>query len=218
MRPSFPPGTVTRLRGDARRIGVAAGCTAVVNVLFLLVALLWIGPAALVDRTVLTELARRNPTPILVQDGLKFVSAALSVVMLHGFYRWLQPVAPRAVSVGTLFGGLSVSCLLANAVLSLVATLGRGAPAVAQGAAQVELVIGLLALGAIACNGIWYLLVHWIARRQNSLPRGLTTLGLVIGGLSLLPPLGLVVLALTIGWSIWLNRVMMLGDFDHRSG
>lgn len=205
-------GSVFLACGPARTIGITAGLTAVVNLLSLLVALLWIGPAALVDRTVLTALALHNPAPILVQDGLKLVSAALSAVLLTGFFRWLRPGSPRVVTIGTLFGSLSVLCLLGNAALSLSGTLAlqQLAPAAPeQVAAQVGLVIGLLALGAIMLNGGWYGLVHWAARQQHALPKGLTRLGLVIGGLSLLPPLGIVVLVLSIIWAVWLNRVML---------
>lgn len=221
MRTVQQPSNVPLGRRAARTIGIAAGLTAVVNLLSLLVALLWIGPAALVDRTVLTALALHNPAPILVQDGLKLVSAALSIVLLNEFFRWLRPGSPRTVTIGTLFGSLSVLCLLGNAALSLSGTLALQhlAPAAPeQVTAQVGLVIGLLAFGAIMLNGGWYGLVHWAARQQHALPRGLTLLGLVMGGLSLLPPLGIVVLVLSMIWAVWINRVMLLSVLVKHTG
>ncbi len=204
-------GPVSLTGTTARTIGLAGGLTAVVNLLSLLVALVWIGPAAQVDRAVLNELALHNPAPILVQDVLKLVSAGLSIVLLNAFFRWLKPGSPGAVTLGTVLGGLSVLCLLGNAVLSLSGTLAlqQMVPVATEPiAAQVGLVLGMLAFGSILLNGGWYALVHWVARRQRALPSGLTVLGLALGGLSLIPPLGILILVLSIVWALWLSRVM----------
>ena len=69
--------------------------------------------------------------------------------------------------------------------------------------------IGLLALGAIVLDGVWLLLISWIALKHQQLPKRLCYLGLGMGVLSLVPPLGIIVLLLGIVWSGWSGRVFL---------
>jgi hypothetical protein len=69
--------------------------------------------------------------------------------------------------------------------------------------------IGILAFAAIFANGPWYLLVSWSALKPGRRPSGLGYLGFVMGALSFLPPLGVIVLLLSIVWSVWLGRTWL---------
>lgn len=169
--------------------------------LFIAVAL--IGLPALRDPARLAELATHNPLPLLLQDGLKFISAAASVVLIVVLFRTLRPTAPTASRIAAAAGLLAVALLLANAVLSLAAVTQAMRGLAVD--ARLNGLIGLLGLAAIAVNGLWYLLVSWTARRAQRLPAGLCGLGQALGVMSLIPFLGLLVLALSVVWSLWLG-------------
>jgi hypothetical protein len=53
-----------------------------VAVATLVVAIALIGPSALADPSKLVDLAIHNPAPLIIQDGLKFVSAAIASVLI----------------------------------------------------------------------------------------------------------------------------------------
>ena len=187
--------------------GAAAGVNALVGVATLLVALLLIGPEVLADRTRFIALALNNPTPIIIQDFLKFIAAAATLMLIVVFFDRLRTTRPLIISIASLFGVLAVLCLLANAILSLLAV--SKAQAGDPSGAQLNTIIGLLAMAIGLTNGIWYLLVHWVAFRSGKLPKGLSLLGIVIGVLSLIPILGLFGLILIIVWSLWLCRFLL---------
>lgn len=176
----------------------------------LFVALFLIGIPALNDPGRLAELAIHNPAPLLLQDGLKFVSAASACVLIFALRKRLRDVAPARMGLATAFGLLALGLLLANAILSLWALLQAANPApggVGAGAALISL-IGILGMAAIMANGLWYLLVHWTAHASRRLPRGLCYLGLGLGVASLAPFLALLVLLLGIVWALWLGVVL----------
>ncbi|MCC6498881.1 MAG: DUF4386 family protein [Anaerolineales bacterium] len=209
--------------------GTAALINVAVTVVTLIVALGFIGAAALADPNKLMELAVRNPTPLIVQDALKVVSAGIAVVLILVFHSRLQNDFPRLVRAATCFGFLSVMCLLVNAGLSLALVTqavnvpqeqtGLNSPlsmlldrrGTADLAAQGSLngLINLLGMAVILVNGLWYLLVSWASLKTNRLPRWINYLGLTMGGLSLLPPLGIFVLVLGIPWSFGLGRALL---------
>jgi len=157
------------------------------------------------------ELAIHNPTPLLVQDSLKLASAVVAVVMILVLFHRLQSSAPGVMKVGALFGLLSVVCLVANAGLSLFAVwnVESIAQAQLQIGKQINTLISLLGLAAIVFNGFWYLASSWVALRSNRLPRGPSLLGLLMGGLSLVPPLAILVLILSIPWSLLLGQALL---------
>ena len=190
--------------------GVAGGANALVGVATLLVALLLIGPDVLADRTRFIALAMSNPTPIIIQDVLKFVAAASTSVLLLVFFQRLRTTRPLLLYIASLSGMLAVLCLLANAMLSLIAVNQAQAnnPSGELGA-HLNTIISLLAMAISVTNGGWYLLVHWAAWQTGSLPNGLSSLGMAIGILSLIPILGLIVLILIIIWSLWLCRFLL---------
>ncbi len=176
----------------------------------LFVALFLIGIPALSDPQRLVELAIHNPTPLLLQDALKFLSTATGVVLIFALRKRLAGVAPTRMGVATAFGLLAIGLLLANATLSLWAVLQAANPApggLSDGAALSGL-IGVLGMAAIMANGVWYLLVNWTARASLRLPRGLCYLGLGLGAASLAPFLAILVLVLGILWAFWLGVVL----------
>ena len=187
--------------------GIAAAVNAFVGVATLLVALLLIGPAVLADRTRFIALALNNPTPIIIQDFLKFVAAAATLMLIVVFFDRLRTTRPLIISFASLFGVLAVLCLLANAILSFLAV--SKAQAGDPSGAQLNTIIGLLAMAIGTTNGMWYLLVHWVALKSGKLPKNLSLLGIVIGALSLVPILGLVGLILIIVWSLCLCRFLL---------
>lgn len=209
--------------------GTAALINVAVTVVTLIVALGFIGAAALADPNKLMELAVRNPTPLIVQDALKVVSAGIAVVLILVFHSRLQNDFPRLVRAATCFGFLSVMCLLVNAGLSLALVTqavnvpqeqtGLNSPlsmlldrrGTADLAVQGSLngLINLLGMAVILVNGLWYLLVSWASLKTNRLSRWINYLGLTMGGLSLLPPLGIFVLVLGIPWSFGLGRALL---------
>ena len=190
-----------------RMSGVAAGINALVGVATLLVALLLIGPEVLADRTRFIALALNNPTPTIIQDLLKFVAAAATLMLIVVLFQRLRTARPLIIGIAFLFGVLAVLCLLANAILSLLAV--SKAQAGDPSGAQLNTIIGLLAMAIGMTNGIWYLLVHWVALQSGRLPKNLSLLGIVIGALSLVPILGLFGLILIIVWSLWLCRFLL---------
>ena len=190
--------------------GIAAFINALLAIATLVVAFGLIGPAALTDDTKLVELAINNPAPLIIQDLLKFASAVVAIVLVVALFSRLRSESPTVMGLATLFGFLSILCLLANASLSLYAV--SQAANFAQGQAemgkQLNGLISLLGMAVIAVNGVWYLLVSWMALKTERLPRRLCYLGLVMGGLSLLPPLGIIVLLLSLAWSVWLGLIL----------
>ncbi len=191
--------------------GIAAFINALLAIATLVVAFGLIGPAALTDNTKLVELAINNPAPLIIQDLLKFASAVVAIVLVVALFSRLRGESPTVMRVATSLGFLSILCLLANASLSLYAITQAAnfASEQAEMGKQLNGLIGLLGMAVIVVNGLWYLLVSWSARKTNRLPRRLSHLGLVMGALSLVPPLGIIVLLLSIVWSLWLGRVLL---------
>ncbi len=191
--------------------GIVAIINAVLAVASLIVAFGLIGAAALTDSSKLVQMAVENPTPLVLQDLLKFAAAFTGAILVAVLFKRLHNAAPRAINWATLFGAVSVLLLAVNASLSLYAVSRAkdfmqtvGAPG-----AQLNGVIGLLGMAVIAINGVWYLLVSWVALKSGNLPRWLSYLGLLMGGISLLPPLGVIVLLLSIPWSFGLASTLL---------
>lgn len=186
--------------------GLAAFANALIGAGALVVAIGLIGPAALADPGKLADLAIHNPAPLIIQDALKLASAVTACVLIAALFNRLRTGFPAVMVIASSFGLLSVLCLLANAGLSLF-VLSQTARGMAAGA-QLQGLIGLLGMAVIVANGVWYLLVGWAALKAGRLPRPLCYLGVGMGGLSLLPPLGIVVLLLSLAWSVWLGLVL----------
>lgn len=189
---------------------IAAYLNALIALCMLGVTLLWIGPTALSHPEKLTQLAIEHPAPLVVQDLLKIGSAMAGTILWLNLYRRIGSAYPRAMRIAISFGAVSILSLLINAGLSLFATQQAARPLPSEWVRDGSIgnVIGLLGMSAIFTSGVWYLLMSWCALRAARLPTGLSVLGLFIGGLSLLPPLGLVVLLLNIVWLIWLGRTL----------
>lgn len=173
----------------------------------LYVALFLIGIPAMGDPQQLAELAIHNPTPLLLQDALKFLSAATACVLIFALDARLRDRAPTWMRAAKLFGFVAVGLLLTNATLSLfaVSQATHFSPSVS---AALNGVIGLLGMAAIMANGVWYLVVNWTARASRRLPRGLCYLGLLLGVTSFVPFLALFVLILGIVWALGLGVVL----------
>lgn len=192
----------------------AAFTNAVVAIATLYVALVMIGPDALADQNRFAEIAVNNPTPLYIQDMLKFISAVSGVVLIIILYKRLRKESTWRMKVAALFGCLSILLLLSNAVISLQATAQAPefAATKSESGSQLNSMIGILAMAAIFTNGIWYLLVSWTALKSSMLPKGLNYLGLAIGVIFLVPMLGIIGLLLNVGWSFWLGRTLSAED------
>lgn len=190
---------------------IAAFLSAMVGLLTLFVAVIFIGPAAMADRKLLIELAVHFPAPLVVQDVLKFLAAALALVLIATLHLRLATAAPKLVWVATAFGLASVACLVANATLSLagISQAADWAQAQSDPGARLNAMIGVMGSAAIVTNGPWYLLVNWSALKSQMLPKALCYLGLVMGALSLAPVLGIIVLLLSMVWSAGLGVVLL---------
>lgn len=111
--------------------------------------------------------------------------------------------------IATIFGLLAIGLLLANATLSIFAVSQAASRSkTIAGGDTLNAVIGMLGMGTIMANGLWYVLANWSAYSYKMLPRCLCWLGLAIGTTSLVPFLALVVLVLGIVWAIWLAIVL----------
>jgi hypothetical protein len=193
--------------------GIAALVNVIVAIATLATVIFLIGVSAIADPNKLIDLAISNPMPLLIQDGLKFVSAGISNVLILAVANYLQRDASALLSIATGFGVLSVFCLVSNATLSLYAI--SQAPTYDQAAlsgSHLSSMIGLLAVAALGLNGLWFLLMSWTALKSHQLPSLLCYLGLAIGMLSLVPPLGIIVLLLSIVWSVWMGQVLLKGE------
>ncbi|MBK9007362.1 MAG: hypothetical protein CNIPEHKO_03319 [Anaerolineales bacterium] len=186
--------------------GNAARINAVLAITTLIVALGLIGPTALADNALLAQIAITNPMPLIIQDALKFMSAIAATVLMVAMSHRLRNESPVLTTLATLFGFLAVICLFVNTGLSLFAVLQ--ASRLTQGQTGMYEIIGALGMAVIVINGLWYLLLNVAALKTGGLPKRLSYLGLVIGGLSLLPPLGIIVLLLSIVWLAWLGKTL----------
>jgi hypothetical protein len=190
--------------------GIAAFINVIVVIATLTTVVFLIGFSAIADPSKLIDLAIHNPKPLLIEDGLKFISAGISSVLIFALGNYLQRDTPGLRSVAMGFGFLSVLCLVGNATLSLYAishasTYNRAA----LSGSHLHSMIGILAVAAISLDGLWFLLISWTALKSQQLPNSLCYLGLGMGGLSLVPSLGIIVLILSIVWSVWMGQVLL---------
>jgi hypothetical protein len=191
--------------------GIAAFINVAVAIATLALATMLIGLTAMSDPSKLAELAVHNPTPLIIQDGLKFASAVISTVLILALANYLHRDTSTLLSIATSFGLFSVFFLVVNASLSMYAI--SHAKALEQGAGvigeQLSRMVGILAMAVLICDGLWYLLISWTALKSQGLPKRLCYLGLGIGAFSLVPPLGIIALLLGIAWSVWIGRVLL---------
>jgi hypothetical protein len=124
----------------------AAYLSAVAGFGSLIVTFGLIGPATLANPALLVELAQRNPMPVLLQDGIKFISVVLALVLIAALYGCFRPIAPKYSLLAAVCGVGSVLALLVNASLSLYAT--TQASSLAQGE-QLNALIDLLGMLSI---------------------------------------------------------------------
>lgn len=191
--------------------GIAAIINAVLAFTSLIVAFVLIGAPTLTDNARLVQMAIENPAPLILQDLLKLATAVTAIVLVGALFIRLRSASAGVMGWATLFGILSILFLFANAGLSLYA-VSQGvdlAQAKGEPGARLNGIIGLLGMAVIALNGLWYLPVSWVALKSNRLPRWLCYLGLAMGGLSLFPPLGIIVLLMSIPWAFGLGRTLL---------
>ncbi|MEM6521974.1 MAG: hypothetical protein AAF722_21890, partial [Cyanobacteria bacterium P01_C01_bin.70] len=98
--------------------GMAAFMNAGIALATLATAVFLIGFSAIANPNELIDLAIRNPTPLLIQDGLKVASAVISALLVATFTHYLRGENPALLSVTAGFGFLAIFCLLGNAALS----------------------------------------------------------------------------------------------------
>jgi hypothetical protein len=193
--------------------GIAALVNVIVAIATLATVIFLIGLSAIADPNKLIDLAIHKPAPLLIQDGLKFVSAGISTVLILALENYLRRDASALLSIATGFGFLSVFCLVGNATLSLyVISQASTYDQAALSGSNPSSMIGILAVAALGLDGLWFLLVSWTSLKSQQLPKFLCYLGLGIGILSLVPPLGVIVLLLSIVWSVWIGQVLLKGE------
>jgi hypothetical protein len=189
--------------------GIAAWVNVLVAIAMLATATILIGGATTSDPSKIAELAVQNPAPLFIQDGLKIVSAVVSTVLIVALANYLKSDDLRLLSIATGSGFLSVLCLVVNATLSLYAIFQATAPDPGATSEQLSPIIGILAIVVLFCDGLWQLLLSWTALKHQKFPKSLCYLGLGIGLLGLVPPLGIIVLMLNIMWSVWIGQVLL---------
>lgn len=197
---------------NSRKLGgIASFANAAVAVASLIVAFSFIGLDALTDNRKLTELAISNPTPLFIQDMLKLLSAIVAIILIIALFNLLKIHTPKLMVIATAIGSLAVICLVINTGLSvfLVSKVAGHAPISAESINRLNGTIALLGMAVIFLNGIWYLLISRSALMDNLFPKPLNYLGMGMGLLSLLPPLGILVLLLSIIWSLWLGQILI---------
>lgn len=200
---------------DVEKIGgIAAFVNAAASAITLVVAFGLMGLPTLTDRRKLVELAINNPTPLIIQDALKLVSAAIAVVLITALFNRLKSDAPKPMRVAAATSYLAVLCLVINAGLSFfsVSQVANNELMTSNRANHLIGVIGLLGIAVTFLNGVWYILISWSALKLNRLPKPLSYLGLGMGLLSLLPPLGILVLLFSVVWSLWLGQVLLKSE------
>lgn len=193
--------------------GIAALIYGALSLSALVIAIGFIGYPAIADNEALSELAINNPSPLLVQDYLKIITAATSIILIKAMYSLYKQESPKLMFTGSLFGVIAAFCLLANALLSLYA-LSQASNFTLQSSDAIQfirLIIVVLGFLVIVMNGIWYLAINWTGLNSGKFPKMLSCLGIVIGVVSMLPPLGILVLFLSIFWLMWLG-ISQLGS------
>ncbi len=196
-----------------QKLGVMAAFVNVIVAMATLATVVFlIGISAIADPNQLIDLAIHNPAPLLIEDGLKIFSAGISGVLIVALANYLQREASSLLSVATGFGILSVLCLVGNAILSVYAVSHASMYDQAQMSGNcLNSIISILAVAAISLEGLWFLLISWTALRNQQLPSTLCYLGIGIGVLSLVPPLGIIVLSFSMVWSMWIGNVLVKG-------
>lgn len=191
--------------------GYAALLNSIVSLAMLTVVFGLIGIAALSDKQKLVDLALNDPLPLILQDALKVLSAVIATALVLAFNDMLKNVAPVPIAIATAIGLLSVVCLVINAGLSFyaVSSAEQFASSNSQIGIKLNFAVGLLGMVVIVLNGIWYLVTSWQAKKSQRLPNALANLGLAMGILSLVPPLGIIVLLMSVVWSMWLSRIFL---------
>lgn len=199
-----------RASSRQRSGGIAALCNVFVALATLVVVLVWIGPEAILNRRLLMQMAVSNPAPLFAQDLLKLAAAMISVMLILAFDERFRVVAPKVMSVAGVFGFASVSTLIVNAALSAYAVMQASTSQLTESTGEhLNMIVGVLGVAVVVLNGIWYLLTSRAALRTATYPKRLAQLGLVIGGMSLVPPLAIAALLLSVAWSAWLARVLL---------
>lgn len=200
-----------------QKIGaIAAFVNVVVAVATLFVAIVLIGPAVFTDPAKLIDMAIHNPTPLIIQDALKYISAGISFLLIAALFKFCDHKKSTALTLGVGFGFLAGFCLFINASLSLFA-VSKATTFLENGEMGIQLnfIISLFAVAVLLLNGIWLILFNWVALKTQCLPKALAYLGLIIGSLNLVPPLALLALVLSIFWSAWIGLVLIKNQSSH---
>lgn len=145
-----------------------------------------------------------NSGLLLVQGALKLFSLTATGVLIVALSKRIAPNRSPLLRAGPLFGFVALLLLLVNACMSFYAiaqtlSVTAGDP--------VYPTIDLLDTASMFIAGFWYLVENWVARQSKILPTPLANLGLVVGIISLVPQLWMIVLVLSLVWSVWLGAV-----------
>jgi hypothetical protein len=214
------------MRELQKTAGIASLVNAFISAANVLVVLGALGTKMVSEPRLMAELVRTNPFPIVVLELLKILSAICGLFVVFGIHRRLKKNSYRITKVATLAGIASILLLLTAGVLGLIAIAVANR---AEGAAQsfgipayliYSAIINRLGLGAVFANGIWYLLVSVTGRSKGLLPPKLGYVGVPLGVASLiafvLPAIAILVLVLSLMWSIWLGIFLLCTGLPKR--
>jgi hypothetical protein len=202
---------------NIQKIGaIAAFVNVFVAMATLYVAIVLIGPAVFTDPAKLIDMAIHNPTPLIIQDALKYISAGISFMLIAALFMFCDQKKSTALTLGVGFGFLAAFCLVINASLSMFA-VSKATTFLENGEMGIQLnfIISLFALAVLLLNGIWLILFNFVALKEKCLPKKLAYLGLTMGVLNLVPPLALLALVLSIFWSIWIGLILIKKQASH---
>lgn len=188
----------------SRKIAFATGLGAISALLTFVLVAAYLGFSATPEA--LAALAISQPVPLLVLDVLKWLSALASIVFIFAFHRQLALAAPLWMKIATTLGVISVVSLVLNGALSLV-LIGAAQEVISlgTGTSGLQILTLMLALVALVLNGVWFIIVHVQALKQQLLPRPLAYTGIGLGVFSVLPIAPAVILVGSVVWYVWMG-------------
>jgi hypothetical protein len=191
---------------------IAAILNAVFGLTTFIIVLGWVGITA--DSEKFAAMARSNPLPLILLDVLKVCMSIAFAILVIYFYQQFKTKNSGAIKWATIFAVLSIIFLLKNAAISMFLVLSPSWKMdflTAELMATLNILIIVLAFSSIFLSGLWYLVINNTARKHHIFEKSFCYLGVALGVVSLLPPLALVVLILSIIWCSWLG-ILLLKD------
>lgn len=165
--------------------------------------LLGIGVQALLDTEYISRLATVNPFPILLQDGLKLGLAVTMSILTMKWHPLLCHARRTLIRGALIANGVSIGALICNATASLylLFEMNRRSHWDVEVWKAGVIVINLFGILSLISGGVWFLIVNLTAMRFELLKPWVWRVGIGVGVCSLLPPLAILVLVLSLFWT-----------------